>query len=146
MMQYKHARNPETRRRTLQASESKLEINVPLLEKALKLRRKLAALQQYETWADYVEEIKMIKTGQAVKDVSFLDRYTFAFSTIYGIFVLVPGRPASKAHSCRHPRYAHVPEILWDCCADRCFGQSTCRAWRAPQTQGRRAWEIRLSS
>ena len=82
MMQYKHARNPETRRRTLQASESKLEINVPLLEKALNLRRKLAALQQYETWADYVEEIKMIKTSQAVKDVGFLDRYTFAFSTI----------------------------------------------------------------
>jgi len=53
-----------------------------LLEKALNLRRKLAALQQYETWADYVEEIKMIKTSQAVKDVGFLDRYTFAFSTI----------------------------------------------------------------
>ncbi|KAF8308563.1 metallopeptidase MepB [Clavulina sp. PMI_390] len=65
---YKHARNPETRRKTLQAAESKLAINVPLFEKALQLRRRLAKLQQYENWADYIEEVKMIKTGRAVVD------------------------------------------------------------------------------
>ncbi|KAF9505096.1 hypothetical protein BS47DRAFT_1374338 [Hydnum rufescens UP504] len=65
---FKHAHDPETRKRALQASESKLEINVPLLTKALDLRRRLAALMNYKTWADYVEEDKMIKTGDAVKD------------------------------------------------------------------------------
>jgi len=64
----KHAQNPETRKAMLQASESKLEINVPLLAKALDLRRKLAKLMNYKTWADYVEEDKMIKTGKAVEE------------------------------------------------------------------------------
>lgn len=27
-------------------------------------------MQQYENWADYVEEVKMIKTSRAVVDVS----------------------------------------------------------------------------
>ncbi len=60
----------------LQASESKLEINVPLLTKALDLRRKLAKLMNYKTWADYVEEDKMIKTGNAVEEVEPNFAYT----------------------------------------------------------------------
>ncbi|KAF8311667.1 metallopeptidase MepB [Cantharellus anzutake] len=64
----KHAQDPETRKEILQASESKLAINVPLLTKAIDLRRRLAKLMNYKTWADYVEEDKMIKTGKAVEE------------------------------------------------------------------------------
>ncbi|KAG8962498.1 hypothetical protein FRC03_004183 [Tulasnella sp. 419] len=68
---FKYASNPNTRRAAHEAYESRLAINVPLLEKALDIRRKCATLLGYETWADYVEEDKMIKTGKAVND--FLD-------------------------------------------------------------------------
>ncbi|KDQ07822.1 hypothetical protein BOTBODRAFT_38504 [Botryobasidium botryosum FD-172 SS1] len=68
---FQRAQNPDTRRRAYQAYESRLAINVPLLKKVIGLRRRCATLLGYKTWADYVEEPKMIKTGQAV--VKFLD-------------------------------------------------------------------------
>jgi len=46
-----------------------LEINIPLLQKALDLRKQCAALLGYETWADYIVQPKMIKTGAAVNEV-----------------------------------------------------------------------------
>ncbi len=49
---------------------------MPLLTKALDLRRKLAKLMNYKTWADYVEEDKMIKTGNAVEEVEPNFAYT----------------------------------------------------------------------
>ncbi len=42
--QFKFAENPETRKRAQEAHESRLAINVPLLDKALELRRRIAAL------------------------------------------------------------------------------------------------------
>jgi metallopeptidase MepB len=48
-----------------------LEINVPLVEKFLGLRRQIAKVLKYPTWADYRTEPKMVKTGQGVVD--FLD-------------------------------------------------------------------------
>ncbi|KAG5220918.1 zincin [Salix suchowensis] len=47
---FKFAENPETRKRAQEAHESRLAINVPLLDKALELRRKIAALLGYDTW------------------------------------------------------------------------------------------------
>jgi len=47
-----------------------LEINAPLLSKALDLRRKIAKLLGYPTWADYITEVKMIKNAQGVIEVS----------------------------------------------------------------------------
>ncbi|KAF8631796.1 hypothetical protein AX17_005011 [Amanita inopinata Kibby_2008] len=68
---FKFAENPETRRRAYEAHESRLSINVPLLSRALELRRKIGKLLGYQTWADYITEVKMVKSAEGVKD--FLD-------------------------------------------------------------------------
>ncbi|KAG6917456.1 hypothetical protein DXG01_002433 [Tephrocybe rancida] len=73
---FKFAEDPETRRRALEGHESRLEINVPILNKALDLRRQIAKLLGYETWqarvlcgwADYNTEDQMVKTGKNVDD------------------------------------------------------------------------------
>lgn len=46
-----------------------MEVNVQLLDKALDLRRRIASLLGYKTWADYVTEPKMIKSAKGVQDV-----------------------------------------------------------------------------
>lgn len=63
------AENPETRRLALEASDRKLEINAPLLDRMLGLRRKIAGILGYATWADYVTEIKMAKNAETVVKV-----------------------------------------------------------------------------
>lgn len=68
-MQFKFAQNPETRRLAHESYEARLEINVPLLDKALELRRKIASLLSYPTWADYITEVKMVKTADAATAV-----------------------------------------------------------------------------
>ncbi|EIM81645.1 metallopeptidase MepB [Stereum hirsutum FP-91666 SS1] len=68
---FKYAENADTRRRAHESYEARLSINVPLLSKALELRRNIAALLGYKTWADYVTEVKMIKNAQGVEE--FLD-------------------------------------------------------------------------
>ncbi|EEB96995.1 hypothetical protein MPER_03775, partial [Moniliophthora perniciosa FA553] len=68
---FKFAKSPETRQRAFEGHESRLEVNVPLLDKALDLRRKIASLLGYKTWADYITEVKMIKNATGVND--FLD-------------------------------------------------------------------------
>ncbi|KAF5382609.1 hypothetical protein D9615_002965 [Tricholomella constricta] len=65
---FKFAENPETRRRAQEGHESRLEVNVPLLSKALDLRRQIAKILGYNTWADYITEEKMIKSGKGVDD------------------------------------------------------------------------------
>jgi metallopeptidase MepB len=68
---FKFAQKPETRERAYEGFESRLEINVPLLSRALDLRRQIAKLLGYKSWADYITEVKMIKTAKNVDD--FLD-------------------------------------------------------------------------
>ncbi|KAF8905938.1 metallopeptidase MepB [Gymnopilus junonius] len=63
-----HAENPETRKKLSESFQSRLAVNVPLFPKAMELRRKIATLLGYNTWADYVTEIKMAKTGKAVEE------------------------------------------------------------------------------
>ena len=46
-----------------------MAINVPLLDKVLDLRRQIAKLLGYETWADYITEVKMIKNAAGVTKV-----------------------------------------------------------------------------
>ncbi|KAI6124381.1 hypothetical protein EV401DRAFT_1187749 [Pisolithus croceorrhizus] len=60
---FRFAVSPTTRQRAYDAHESRLAINVPLLERALNLRRRIASVLGYKTWADYVTEVKMVKTG-----------------------------------------------------------------------------------
>jgi Zn-dependent oligopeptidase len=68
---FKSAHNPATRRSAQEGYEDRLKQNVPLLEKALDLRRRIAAMLGYDTWADYVTEVKMVKSGKNAQD--FLD-------------------------------------------------------------------------
>ncbi|ELU36497.1 metallopeptidase MepB [Rhizoctonia solani AG-1 IA] len=65
---FKYAQNPTTRERAHVAYENRLEINIPLLSRAIELRRQCAAILGYKNWADYVEEEKMIKTSKDVID------------------------------------------------------------------------------
>ncbi|OBZ71150.1 Thimet oligopeptidase [Grifola frondosa] len=65
---FKFAENPETRRIAYERFESRLEINVPILSKALDLRRQIAKLLEYDTWADFVTEVKMVKNAKGVKE------------------------------------------------------------------------------
>ncbi|KAK0244414.1 metallopeptidase MepB [Armillaria nabsnona] len=68
---FKYAKNPTTRQRAQEGHESRLSINVPLLNKALELRRKIASLLGYKTWADYITEVKMVKSADNAQ--KFLD-------------------------------------------------------------------------
>ena len=69
---FKFAENPTTRQRAQEGHESRLAVNVPLLDKALELRRKIADILGYPTWADYITEEKMIKNARGVVDVRIL--------------------------------------------------------------------------
>lgn len=66
LFQFKFASNPETRRRASEAFEDRLSINEPLFKKGLALRRRIAKLLGYKTWADYITEVKMVKTADNV--------------------------------------------------------------------------------
>ncbi|CDO71484.1 hypothetical protein BN946_scf184909.g78 [Trametes cinnabarina] len=63
-----YAENPETRRILYEAFEYRLAVNVPVIDKVLDLRRQIAKLLGYKTWADYATEVKMVKTAQGVED------------------------------------------------------------------------------
>ncbi|TDL22266.1 Metalloprotease [Rickenella mellea] len=68
---FKYAENPETRRRAHESYDARLAINVDLFDQALSLRRQIAAILGYDTWADYITEVKMVKSAHGV--VQFLD-------------------------------------------------------------------------
>ncbi|KIP08913.1 hypothetical protein PHLGIDRAFT_68434 [Phlebiopsis gigantea 11061_1 CR5-6] len=65
---FKFAENPEVRKKAFEAFESRLAINVPVLDKILNLRRQIGDLLGYATWADYVTEVKMVKNAKGVTD------------------------------------------------------------------------------
>ncbi|KAJ3555465.1 hypothetical protein NM688_g2565 [Phlebia brevispora] len=67
---FKFAENPETRKRAYEGYESRLSINVTILDRVLALRRQIASMLGYDTWADYVTEVKMVKNAKGV--VNFL--------------------------------------------------------------------------
>lgn len=69
--QFKFAENPETRKRAHEAYETRLAVNAPVFDQILSIRRRLAAILGYATWADYVTEEKMAKSAQGV--FAFLD-------------------------------------------------------------------------
>ncbi|THH20564.1 hypothetical protein EW146_g816 [Bondarzewia mesenterica] len=64
---FKYAEAPETRKKAHESYEARLEINAPLLTRALDLRRKITVLLGYKTWADYVTEVKMVKNAANVE-------------------------------------------------------------------------------
>lgn len=91
-VQFKYAQNPETRRKAHQSYESRLTVNVPLLDKALNLRREIAALLGYPTWADYITEVKMVKSAKGVTDVGSYLRGLEAFVDVDNHAFAVLGR------------------------------------------------------
>ncbi|KAI7903245.1 uncharacterized protein BX663DRAFT_507971 [Cokeromyces recurvatus] len=63
----KLCKNENTRRVHYTAYESRNKENIVLLEEALKLRRKAAKILGYKSHADFVIEVKMAKTVEAVE-------------------------------------------------------------------------------
>ncbi|KAG0167334.1 hypothetical protein DFQ28_006294 [Apophysomyces sp. BC1034] len=62
----KLCKNENTRKAHITAFDSRNRENIVLLEEALSLRRKCAKILGYQTHADYVLEVKMAKTVEAV--------------------------------------------------------------------------------
>ena len=77
-LKFKFAENPETRRTAYEGFDNRLAINTPLLERALDLRRRITKLLGYPTWADYVTEVKMVKTADNVRTVRVTRRTVVA--------------------------------------------------------------------
>ena len=46
-----------------------MAINKPVMSKFLDLRRQIAKLLGYPTWADYITAVKMVKNAKGVKEV-----------------------------------------------------------------------------
>ncbi|TFK91138.1 metallopeptidase MepB [Polyporus arcularius HHB13444] len=65
---FKYAEDPETRRVAYEKFENRLAINKPVMSKFLDLRRQIAKLLGYPTWADYITEVKMVKNAKGVKE------------------------------------------------------------------------------
>ncbi|KZT12028.1 Metalloprotease [Laetiporus sulphureus 93-53] len=65
---FKNCQNPETRRKAYARYDARLEVNAPILAKMLDLRRRIAAILGYPTWADYITEVKMVKNSKNVID------------------------------------------------------------------------------
>ncbi|KAG6380326.1 hypothetical protein JVT61DRAFT_8436 [Boletus reticuloceps] len=68
---FKHANDPKTREAAQQAFDDRLANNVGYLDTALRLRRQIAEILQYDSWADYITEVKMVKSAANAK--KFLD-------------------------------------------------------------------------
>ena len=65
-----HASNPSTRKAAHQAYEARLAVNVEPLNTILCLRKEIAEVLQYDSWADYATEVKMSKSAANVKEAS----------------------------------------------------------------------------
>ncbi|KAF8905842.1 hypothetical protein CPB84DRAFT_1726845 [Gymnopilus junonius] len=63
-----YAENSQVRKKAYEAQGARLAVNVPLFSRAMELRRRIATVLRYNTWADYVTEIKMAKSGKVVED------------------------------------------------------------------------------
>ncbi|KAK7468962.1 metalloendopeptidase [Stygiomarasmius scandens] len=67
----KYIKKAETRQRSYEAYESRLEVNASLLDRVFQLRQEIASILGYRSWADYVTEERMVGSGQGIID--FLD-------------------------------------------------------------------------
>ncbi|KAI8969624.1 Metalloprotease [Trametes punicea] len=65
---FKFAENPETRRTAYERFENRLAINASVMSKFLDLRRQIAKILGYPTWADYITEVKMVKNAKGVRE------------------------------------------------------------------------------
>ncbi|KAI9567695.1 hypothetical protein HD554DRAFT_2267097 [Boletus coccyginus] len=68
---FKYANDPKTRKTAQEAFDERLVHNVGYLDSALRLRRQIAEILRYDSWADYITEVKMVKNAANAKQ--FLD-------------------------------------------------------------------------
>ncbi|KAF8128578.1 mitochondrial endopeptidase [Boletus edulis] len=68
---FDHASNPSTRKAAHTAHEGRLAANVTPLRTILQLRKEIAEVLQYGSWADYATEVRMSKSAANVRE--FLD-------------------------------------------------------------------------
>lgn len=68
-MKFDYANNPLTRKAAQQAYEARLAVNVEPLNTILRLRREIAEILQYDSWADYATEVRISKSAANVKEV-----------------------------------------------------------------------------
>lgn len=69
-MKFDRANNPSTRKAAYLAHEARLAVNAEPLSTILRLRKEIAEVLQYDSWADYATELKMSKSAANVKEVS----------------------------------------------------------------------------
>lgn len=69
-MQFDYANNPSTRKAAFLAHEARLAVNVEPLSNILRLRKEIAEILQYDSWADYSTDVRMVKSAANVKEVS----------------------------------------------------------------------------
>jgi hypothetical protein len=100
------------------AFESRLAINVPLFTKALALRRRIASLLGYKTWADFVTEEKMVGSAEGVFKVGViclilikidLNDMVLTSNPLIISAVTVPRRHPGKAKARGHQRPPSAP-------------------------------------
>jgi len=72
-MELDRASNPSTRQTAHTAHEARLAVNVEPLSTILRLRKEIAEVLQYDSWADYATEVKMSKNAANVKEVSKIE-------------------------------------------------------------------------
>lgn len=72
-MKLDRANNAFTRKAAHTAHEARLAVNVEPLSAILRLRKELAEILEYDSWADYATEVKMSKNAANVKEVSKIE-------------------------------------------------------------------------
>ncbi|KAN0094547.1 hypothetical protein V8E55_002834 [Tylopilus felleus] len=68
---FDRANSPLTRQAAQTANDARLAVNVEPLSTMFRLRKEIAEILQYDSWADYVTEERMVKSAANVKE--FLD-------------------------------------------------------------------------
>ena len=72
-MKLDRANKSSTRKAAHTAHEARLAVNVEPFSTMLRLRKEIAEVLQYDSWADYATEVKMSKSAANVREVSKID-------------------------------------------------------------------------
>jgi Zn-dependent oligopeptidase len=70
--QLNYAQSAKTRQQAFESYEARLELNVPLFNRALKLRHSIATQMGYKSWADYKTKHTLVKSKNNIKKVSLV--------------------------------------------------------------------------
>lgn len=79
-MKFDRANSPLTRQAAQTANDARLAVNVEPLSTMFRLRKEIAEILQYDSWADYVTEERMVKSAANVKEVSENEGYLYCMT------------------------------------------------------------------